>query len=59
MLIVNGERNLFREFENILVPGHSKGAFWVFKYLEIGEMILRAQQSALEVRHEETSVFQE
>ena len=59
LFIVNGDGHLVRELEDILVPGHRKGALWIIKYLEIHEMIIMDQQSTLEVRHEETSYFQD
>ena len=59
MFIFNGNMNLVRELEDILLPRHSEGAFWIFKYLEFNKIILRYQQYVLEVRHEETSDFQD
>ena len=47
------------EFEDRLLPGHSEGSVWIIKSLELYEMILRSQQSALEVRHEDTIAFQD
>ena len=57
LLIVNDNRHLFRELEYILVIGHSEGALWLLKSLELHEIILRDQQSALDFRHEDTSTF--
>ena len=59
LLIVNGDRCLVRDIEDILVPGHFGGAFFIFKPLELHEIILRYQESALEASHEETSAFQD
>ena len=59
LLILNGDRHLLRDLEDIIVPGHGEGCFWIIKSLELHEMILRIQDSTLEVRHEETSDFQE
>ena len=52
LLIVNGYRYMFRDIEDRLVPGHREGSFWIIKSLGLHEIILRSQESALEVRHE-------
>ena len=57
ILIVNGDIHLARELEYRPFPGHVKGDFWIIKSLELHEIILRDQQSALEVRNEETIAF--
>ena len=59
MFIVNGDMYLVREIEDRLVQDHSEGAFWIFKYLGLHAMIMRAQYYSLEVRHEYTSEFQD
>ena len=59
MLIVSGDRQLVREIDDRLVPGHGEGDFWILKSLDIHEMIMRAQESTLEVRHEDNSSLQE
>ena len=59
MIVVNGDRHLVRNIEDRIVLGHGEGAFWILKSLEIHEIILRAQESALEVRHEGTCAFQD
>ena len=51
LLIVIGDRKLVRELEDVLVPGHGEGALWILNYLDIHEMIMMYQESALEVRH--------
>ena len=59
LIIVNGDMNLIRDLEERLVPGQGEGEFWLLKYLELHEMILKTQESELEVRHEDTSAFQD
>ena len=51
LLILNGDIHRVRNLEAILVPGHSEEAFCLLKSLEIHDMVLRGQHSALEVRH--------
>ena len=51
LIIVNGDRRLVRYFEDGILLGHSEGDFWILKYLDLHEMILRAQESTLEVSH--------
>ena len=58
LLIVNDDRHLIRELEYRIFTGHGEGAFWLLNYLELHKMILRAQESAIEVRHEDTSALQ-
>ena len=58
LLIVNGDSHLVRDIEDRLVSDHSEGALWVLKSLELHEMIMRDEDYALEVRHEDTSDFQ-
>ena len=58
LFIVNGDRHLVRDIEDILVSGHSEGVLCILKYLDLHGMILSYQQSELEVRHEDTSYFQ-
>ena len=59
LIIVNGDSHLVRELENGLVTGHGEGALWFLKSLELHEIILRAQDSALDFSHEEVSAFQD
>ena len=59
LLIVNGDRNLVRELEDRLVPGHGEGDFLIINSLELHEMILRDKESALEFRHEYNIDFQD
>ena len=35
LLIMNGDRNLARDIEERLVPGHGEEAFWILNYLDI------------------------
>ena len=57
MLTVNGDSHFVRYLEDRIFPVHGKGDFWLIKSLDIHEIILRDQQSTLEVRHEDTSAF--
>ena len=59
ILIVNGDRHLVRELEDRLVPDQGEVSFWTINSLDLHEMILRDQESALEARHEETSDYQD
>ena len=59
LLIVNVHRHIVRELEDRLVPGHGEVSICILKSLELHEMILRDQESALEARHEETSDYQD
>ena len=59
LLIVNGDRHLVRDFEDRIVPGHGEVDVWIIKYLDLYEIIMRAQESALESSNEDTSDFQE
>ena len=53
LIIFNHDMHLFIELEDRIFPGHCEGYFWLLKYLDHHEIILRDQQSALEVSHEE------
>ena len=59
MVIVSVNRHLIRYLENRLSPGHFEVAFWIIKSLGIHEIILRYQESALGVRHEDNSALQD
>ena len=59
MLTVNGDSHFVRYLEDRIFPVHGKGYFWLIKSLDIHKIILRDQQSTLEVRHEDTSAFQD
>ena len=56
---MNGDRNMVRDIEYRLVPDHGEWAFCLIKSLELHETSLRDQMSAIEVRHEDTSAFQD
>ena len=43
MLIDNGDKYLFINIENRLIPGHSEGVFRILKYFDIYKMTLRDQ----------------
>ena len=43
LFIVNGDKQLVRELDYILVPCHSEGAFWIIKSLNPHGIITRAQ----------------
>ena len=58
MIIVNGDSQRVRDIEERFFPGHSDGAFWLLKSLEIHKIIMRDQEFSLEVSHEYTSAFQ-
>ena len=58
IIIVNSDGHLVRELEDIRVPGHGEGALFKIKSLEIHGIILRSQDSALEVSHEDNSYCQ-
>ena len=55
LFIVNGDRHLVRNIQEKIVPGHSERAFGIIKSLDLHEIILRDQHSALEVSNEDTS----
>ena len=59
MLIVNSDKHLVRDIEDRILPGHGEGALCILKYLELHEMILRDQESTLEVGHEENIALQD
>ena len=59
LLILNGYRHLVRDIEDRLFPGHGEEAFCLLKSLELREIILMDKYTSLEVRHEDTSAFQE
>ena len=56
--IVNGDRQLLRYIEDLIVPVHSEEALCIIKSLDPHEMIPRDQHSAPEVKHEDTSALQ-
>ena len=58
LLIVNVHRHIVRELEDRLVPGHGEVSICILKSLELHEMILRDQESELDVRPKDTSAFQ-
>ena len=58
LLIVNSDRHLAKDLEDIIVPVNGEEDFCILKSLDIHEMILRAQESELEVSHEDTSALQ-
>ena len=59
LLIANDDMHLVRYLDYISVPIIGKGDLCLLKCLELHEMILRNQESVLEVRHEDTSTFQD
>ena len=59
LIIVNDDMHLVINIEYRLVPTLGEGALCLLKSLDLHEMILRDQESALEVRHKDTSIFQE
>ena len=59
IFVVNGDMHLLRELGEIIVPGHGQVNFWLIKYLELHDIILRAKQFELEVRHENTSALKD
>ena len=42
LIVVNGDRHLFRELEDRLILGHGGVDFLIIKDLELHEMILKA-----------------
>ena len=58
LIIVNDDMHLFIDLEYRLVPVLGEVALCLLKSLGLHEMILRDQESELEVRHEDTSTFQ-
>ena len=59
MLIVNDDMHLVRDLEYRLVPVLGEGDLCLLKCLELHEMILKNQESVLEVNIEDTSTFQD
>ena len=57
LFIFNYDRHLIIELADRLVPGHSEELLLIIKSLGLHEIILRYQQSELEVMCEDTSAF--